>query len=252
VSDWPTEPLPAGWAELERQDAAALVPPDGAKERVQRRVALTLGLGAGFLAATAATSTAAAASVATAGAATTAGAGGVAGASGGTGAAATGLVGTLLAKKALVLGVAAAVGVGGGTATYLEVRSERARSRAAAVAPPPTRQPVALPAAPPAPEPPAAEELAPPDTLGEERAMLDRARQDIVQGQLSDARALLGRHGEQFPGGQLAEEREALVIRLLVREGRESEARARAARFRQDHPRSIQLPGIGDALREHR
>ncbi len=251
MSDWLTEPLPAGWAELGREDAAALVPPDGARERVQRRVALTLGLGAGFLAATAATSTAAAASVATAGAAT-AGAGGVAGASGGTGAAATGLVGTLLAKKALVLGIAAAVGVGGGTATYLEVRSERARSRAAPVAPSPARQPVARPAEPPASEPSAAEELAPADTLGEERAMLDRARQDIVQGQLAEARGLLGRHAEQFPGGQLAEEREALVIRLLVREGRESEARARAARFRQDHPRSIQLPGIGDALREHR
>lgn len=233
MSDWLTEPLPAGWAELGREDAAALVPPDGARERVQRRVALTLGLGAGFLAATA-------------------GAGGVAGASGGTGAAATGLVGTLLAKKALVLGIAAAVGVGGGTATYLEVRSERARSRAAPVAPSPARQPVARPAEPPASEPSAAEELAPADTLGEERAMLDHARQDIVQGQLAEARGLLGRHAEQFPGGQLAEEREALVIRLLVREGRESEARARAARFRQDHPRSIQLPGIGDALREHR
>ncbi len=240
--------LPAGWADLEREDAAALAPPDGARERVQRRVALTLGLGAGFLAAAAGTSTAAAAGVAAAG--TAGGTGGV----GGTGAAATGLAGTLLAKKVLVLGVAAAVGVGGGTAAYIEVRSERAKSRAATTAPVPAPTPIARPVAPPTIEPPApeAQPEAPPDTLGEERTLLDRARQDIVRGQLREAAGLLDRHAAQFPTGHLVEEREALIIRLLVREGRESEARARAVRFRKAHPRSIQLPGIDAALREHR
>jgi hypothetical protein len=243
--------LPAGWADLEREDTASLAPPEGAKERVRAHVAFTLGLGAGFIAATAATSTAAAAATATAaGGATTAGAG----STGGAGAAATGIAGTLLAKKALVLGVAAAVGVGGGTAAYLEVRREQARNRPAAVAPPPpVRAPAALPVvAPPPPEPPAEEPPAVEDTLGQERALLDRARLDIVHGKLHEARALLAQHGEQFPGGQLGEEREALVIRLLVREGREADARSRAARFRKEHPRSIQLPGIADALREHR
>ncbi len=238
--------LPPGWDELGREDAAALAPPAGAKERVQRRVAFTLGLGAGFVAATAVSSTAAAASVASAGAAV---------GSGTAGSAATGLAGTLLAKKALVLGVAAAVGIGGGTAVVLEVRSERARSRAAAVAPP-ARAPVARPQALPTPEPPPAEppavEPMAPDTLGEERALLDRARADIASGSLSAADSLLVRHAREFPAGQLAEEREALVIRLLVREGRIGEARARAARFRQAHPRSIQLPGIADALGERR
>jgi len=246
VSERLTPELPDGWEHLGREDAAALAPPDGAKGRVQRRVALTLGLGAGFLAATAGTSTAAAAGAA--------GAAGGGGGAGGTGAAATGLAGSLLAKKALVLGVAAAVGAGGGTAAYLEVRSERARSHAATTVPVPARAPVAGPVAPPAPEPPVIEEAreAAPDTLGEEGTLLDRARRDITRGQLREAGALLDRHAAQFPAGHLVEEREALLIRLLVREGRESEARARATRFRRAHPRSIQLPGIDAALREHR
>ena len=178
--------LPAEWEDLARADASELAPPAEAKGRVQRRVALTLGLGAGFLAATAGGSTAAAA----------------------------GLAGSLLAKKILLVGVATAVGVGGGTAAYLEVRSERARSRAPVVTPAPPA-PVARPVAPPAPEPPRAEP--PLDTLGEERGLLDRARQDISRGLLAEAAALLERHAAEFPSGQLAEEREALFIRLLVR-----------------------------------
>ncbi|HTS81692.1 MAG TPA: hypothetical protein VMH40_13920 [Myxococcaceae bacterium] len=241
--------LPPGWDDLGREDAEALGPPRGAKERVQRRVALTLGLGAGFLAATAASSTAAAASAASAASAGTAGAAG--GASGSSGAAASGLLGGLLAKKALVLGVAAAVGVGGGTAAYLEVRSERAKTQAHVVAPP-APAPIAQPAAPPLVEPAPAPEPAPVDTLGEERELLDHARQDIARGNLGEARSLLRLHAERFTTGRLSEEREALIIRLLVREGRESEARARAVRFRQQHPRSIQLPGIAEALRSHR
>ena len=237
--------LPEEWADLGRADASELAPPPGAKERVQRRVAITLGLGAGFLAATAGGSTAAAAGLGGAGAAGSAGAAG-----GGTGAAATGIAGSLLVKKALVMGVVAAVGVGGGTAVYLEVRSERARSRTPVVTPSPGPAPVARPVAPPAPEPPPAE--MPLETLGEERGLLDRARQDISSGLLVEAGALLDRHAAEFPSGQLAEEREALIIRLLVREGREREARSRAQRFRKLHPRSIQLPGIDDALRERR
>jgi len=244
VSERPNGDLPPEWEDLDREDSASLAPPAGAKDRVRRRVALTLGLGAGFLAATGASSSAAAAGAAGAGA----GAAGGAGAGGGTGAAATGLAGTLLAKKALVIGVAAAVGVGGGTAAYLEVRSERARSRPPVVMPAPAPAPVASPVAPPAPEP----LPAPVDTLGEDGALLDRARQEIAHGRLAEAGALLDRHAALFPAGQLAEEREALGIRLLVREGREAEARSRAARFRQQHPRSIQLPGIDEALRGRR
>jgi hypothetical protein len=237
VSERLTGELPPGWADLAAADASELSPPRGAKERVQRNVAVTLGLGAGFLAATTAGSTAAAAGLAGAGAA-----------GGGAGAVATGVAGSLLVKKLVIIGVVAAMGVGGGTAAYLEVRSRKAQSRPPVTTPAPA--PIARPVAPPAPEPPPAE--VPPDTLGEERGLLDRARQDISRGLLAEAGALLERHATEFPSGQLAEEREALGIRLLVREGREGEARARAARFRRLHPHSIQLPGIDDALRGRR
>jgi len=254
MSEGRNDGLPPDWEELGREDADALAPPPGAKERVQRQVAMTLGLGAGFIAAAAATSTSAAASTgaaagsATAGGATAAGVGtGV----GSTGTAATGLAGTLLAKKVLLVGVAAAVGVGGGTATYLEVRSQRAaQARAPVITPPAGAPPIARPVAPPPTQEP---EPAPPrETLGDERTLLDEARAEIVRGRLDEARSLLARHAEQFPTGRLSEEREALVIRLLVREGREGEARSRAARFQREHPHSIQLPGISDALRGKR
>jgi len=254
--------LPLEWTELGRADAEALAPPDGAKDRVRERVALTLGLGAGFIVATAASSTvvggaagsAAAGGSSAAGSAAAVGSAAAGGGVGGT-ATATGIAGSLLLKKALVVGVAAAVGVGGGTAAYLEVRSEQARKRqqVAAVKVQEPR-PIAHPAAPPAPapEPLAVQPPEAPDTLGQERALLDEARGDIVQGRLRDARVLLSRHAQEFRDGHLAEEREALLIRLLVREGHESEARARAARFRRAHPRSIQLPGIDEALRSRR
>src|SRR3974390_1523666 len=216
MSERLTGELPPEWADLARADASEPSPPRGAKER--GNVARPRGLGAGFLAATTAGSTAAAAGL------------GAGAAGGGAGAVATGGAGSPLGKKLLGLGIVAAVGVGGGTAAYLEVRSQKARSRAPVTTPAPAPAPVARPVAPPAPEPPPAE--LPPDTLGEERGLLDRARHDISRGLLAEAGVLLERHAAEFPSGQLAEEREALVIRLLIREGREGEARSRAARVR--------------------
>ncbi len=88
-----------------------------------------------------------------------------------------------------------------------------------------------------------------PDTLGEERTLLDAARAAIAHGRLGEAQVLLSRHAQAFPAGRLVEEREALTIRLLVRQGHRAEASRRAARFRQEHPHSIQQPNIDAALR---
>ena len=44
MSERRNDGLPADWEELGREDADALAPPPGAKERVQRHVATTLGL----------------------------------------------------------------------------------------------------------------------------------------------------------------------------------------------------------------
>ncbi len=230
--------LPEGWEALSRADAAALAPPEGAKERVRMQLAATLGVAAGL---------GAAGAVATA-------------ASAGGGASplpAESLVGTLskalLFKKAVVLGVVAASTVTGSTVAYVQVRAhQRAASEAAA-----HRQHVA-PAPPPAPAlsvssaPPAVEEAPPPpaaDTLGPERSLLDQARGAIARGQLGEAQQLLQRHAQLFPTGRLSEEREALTIRLLVRQGHRAEASRRAERFRKEHPHSIQQPNIDAALR---
>jgi hypothetical protein len=234
----PTEDaLPEGWEALSREDALALGPPDGAKERVRLHLATTLGLAAGLGAAGAVATSAAA------GSASSFPTEGLLG----------GLAKGFLLKKAVVLTVVAATAVTGGTAAYVEVRARRqeaaqalalAKERAATV---PRAVEAPIVSAPPVPveKTPAG----PKETLGEERALLDEGRKAISQGRLREAQALLERHAELFPSGRLTEEREALVIRLLVREGHTSEAVRRAARFKKEHPHSIQQPGIDQALR---
>ena len=243
--------LPEDWEVLSRADARALAPPPGAKERVRLQVAVTLGLGATL----------------GAGAASTAAVGGAAGAGGAAGQApaAEGAIAAatkaLLVKKVVVATLAAATAVTGGTAAYVEVRArhEESARRAAAVlhvatAPAPPAAP-ALPLQPAEEPTPAPVETPAPsilDTLGDERTLLDQARVAISRGRFSEAEVLLGRHAQAFPEGRLVEEREALHIRLLVREGHLGEAHRRAALFRQQHPRSIQLPVIDEALRGRR
>ncbi|HXX30481.1 MAG TPA: hypothetical protein VEJ89_07170 [Myxococcaceae bacterium] len=242
--------LPENWEALSLEDARALGPPPGAKERVRLQVAITLGLGATL---GAAAGSSAAAGAAAAGGAASAAAGQAPVAEGAIAAAAK----ALLVKKVVVMTVAAATAVTGGTAAYVQVRALRqqeARRAAAerAVAVPVQRSLPALPAAPV--EEPAAAEPSPPgvlDTLGDERTLLDQARAAIARGRLGEAEAMLARHQQAFPEGRLTEEREALWVRLLVREGHDAEAHRRALQFRQQHPRSIQLPVIDEALRGH-
>jgi hypothetical protein len=228
--------LPEGWETLSRADALALGPPEGAKERVRLHLAATLGFAAGLGAAGAVATSAAA------GGASSFPTEGLVG----------GLVKGLLFKKAVVLTVLAATAVTGGTAAYVEVR---ARRKDAAQALEMRARPEGVPKAvesPIASVPPAPVEAPPPapkDTLAEERALLDEGRRAISQGRLGEAQALLTQHAQLFPSGRLTEEREALIIRLLVREGHTSEAVRRAARFKKEHPHSIQQPGIDQALK---
>jgi hypothetical protein len=230
--------LPEGWDLLSQADALALAPPDGAKERVRLRLAASLGLAAGLGAA--------------AGAAT-------AGAGGASSLPAEGLLAVgkaLLLKQAVVVGVVTATALTGGSAVYVQVRAHRQaaaqQTLAAKVHPAPAPaqllpQPAPVPVAPEIPVPPPT-----PETLGDERALLDGARLALVHRRTADAQALLLRHAKLFPAGRLAEEREALSIRVLVLQGRLSEARLRARRFKVEHPGSIQQPGIDQALRSGR
>jgi hypothetical protein len=224
------EALPAGWDVLCRADALALAPTEGAKQRVRLRLAATLGVAAGL------------------GAAGGLAAGAASGASEGL---LGGLAKALLLKKVVVLGVVAATALTGGTVAYVQVQAQQqqtaqkamehaASARAVPVLPAPVAH--AEDVAPPA----------PPETLGAERALLDDARSAIAQGRLKEAQGLLERHAQAFPVGQLSEEREALRIRLLVKQGRAAEAFWLGARFRKEHPHSIQQPGIDEALRSGR
>ncbi|MGO9830377.1 MAG: hypothetical protein ACLPJH_09565 [Myxococcaceae bacterium] len=242
MSDAVDNGLPEGWEALCRADAEALAPPEGAKERVRMHLAETLGVAAGL---------GAAGAVATA-------------VSAGGGAApvpAESLLGALtkalLLKKAVVVAVVTATAVTGGGVAYVEVRThQKAAAAKEALLHRPAVAPVVAPPVPAAPAAPVATALpaaveAPPrelDALGEERALLDAARAAIAQGRLGQAQALLQQHAQQFPAGLLVEEREALTIRLLVRQGHRAEATRRAARFRKAHPHSIQQPNIDAAL----
>jgi hypothetical protein len=232
MSGFSDEALPEGWDALCIADTLALSPPTGAKDRVRLHVAATLGLAAGL---------GAAGAVATAASSP---------------APAQGLLGALLkflfVKKVVVLAVVAATAVTGGTAAYVQVRArkqeaaERALSSKAPAARPPGLAVEAAAA------PVAAVAPVPKDSLGEERALLDGARLAISQGRLEEAQGLLERHATSFPEGRLGEEREALNIRLLLRQGNAREAARLAARFRRVHPHSIQQPGIDEALRTGR
>jgi hypothetical protein len=251
MSGSPDTELPEGWDALSRADSEALAPPAGAKDRVRLQLVATLGVAAGLGAAGAAGSATAAAAAAGAGAAA------------GSGSAPTALAGVstaLLLKKVVVVGVVAVTAVTGGTAAYVEVRAQRQETtRRALQAHPVAPAAPSLPIDPgpravePAVEPtPAPEPLRPAETLGDERALLDQARGAIARSRLAEAQALLVQHAATYPQGTLAEEREALQIRLLVRQGRGSEATHRAALFRRQHPHSIQLPVIDEALRGRR
>jgi hypothetical protein len=70
--------------------------------------------------------------------------------------------------------------------------------------------------------------------------LLQRA-QDALGSAPSQALDLVNRHAARFPGAALGQEREVLAIDALVRLGRVSEARARAAAFAARFPASAHL-----------
>jgi hypothetical protein len=205
------EPLPP---EIQSLFASADAPPPaGAKNRVRTRLRLALGIGASL------------------------GAGGVASA------AVKGTLVTVASKSPLLVGAIAALAAGAGGLGWMALRSE----------PPPPAAEVAPPA-PGAPERSPAAELGPSrgdsSALAREQSLLARARAALGRGDLDAGFAALEQHAAQFAGGTLREERETLWIVGLARRGKLAAARARAARFRQLYPGSIQLGTFEQAVRD--
>ena len=71
-----------------------------------------------------------------------------------------------------------------------------------------------------------------------ETALLDRAQAALREGRADDALRALDEHGERYADGALREERQGARILTLCRLGRVAEARAAAARFLAESPRS--------------
>jgi hypothetical protein len=85
-------------------------------------------------------------------------------------------------------------------------------------------------------------------SLGEESALLEQARADLLRGSGVRALQALATHERRFPEGRMSEQREALTIQALAQTGRRDEAYWRAKRFRERFPGSLMLEVIRSAL----
>jgi len=86
--------------------------------------------------------------------------------------------------------------------------------------------------------------------LSAERALLDGARAALGRGDPAAAVVAAKTHEQRFPRGALAEEREALYVQALAQSGKVAEARARAAKFKQNYPDSMLLPAVTAATQD--
>jgi hypothetical protein len=86
------------------------------------------------------------------------------------------------------------------------------------------------------------------DNAIKELRLLERARQSDSRGDFASVLTFANDHEHSFPDGRLVEEREVLRVKALVALGRSGEARAVAARFRREFPRSVLLPKIEKML----
>jgi len=193
---------------------------------------------------------------------------------------ATGAVWAANAKLGVAI-VAFAVGAAFGAGGHAALVGGPAPSSVASTVPPevatsapPAPQPAVVPAAaatssesvdapsaprssalPPSPRPATSVEVAasaaPPEAgrvdeaLRSERALLERAGVALAKGDANGALEALEAHRARFPKGNLAEERDALVVKALSARGDAAAAQAAAAKFRADHPDSLQ----GDPLK---
>jgi hypothetical protein len=225
-------------------------PDAGARERVSRRLAQTLGVTLAAAGASAAATSGAQAALPKA------------------------LVGKSLGAKLLVAALVGGVGVGGVVTTVTLLRHHAARSaHRATIAPPVAPAPPVTPAppAPPvaaspvaapslaAPEPsPPSEAAVPPRAephraprhgdLAAERALLTDARAAMQASDAPRALALLDDHARRFAHGQLAEERDAMRVGALWLAGDRDSARRRAEEFARRHPDSLFLPSVERAV----
>jgi hypothetical protein len=180
----------------------------------------------------------------------------------------SGLVGMLTAKPAWLAATAFLLGGASGASLYASVRAPVERVvyvdrpvstlESSALTPSPS----VLKAAPIATQerddektaagtPPTARAAAPSPAssgLAVERALLDRARKALGTGDGADAARTLQLHARRYPTGFLVEEREALIIKIMVENGQIEEARKLGLKFRERYPKSLFGPAVDEAL----
>lgn len=182
-------------------------------------------------------------------------------------ASAAGLLGNLLGKllgNGLLIGSGIAIGVAGHAviaSSHAVPIYARLSHDLVVIAPAPQREARATEAAPEAPGASSAPPASPaPATstavasrdrdLAAERALLEVARTALSRGQSDSALSALRQHAARFRNGQLADERESLWIQALVLSGSRDEAQQRADGFRRRSPNSMLLPGVDEALKQ--
>jgi hypothetical protein len=84
--------------------------------------------------------------------------------------------------------------------------------------------------------------------LAAEQALLADARAAMQSSDAVRALAILDDHARRFPRGQLAEERDAVRVAALWRAGDHDAARRRADEFARRHPDSLFLPSVQRAV----
>ncbi|HET7544846.1 MAG TPA: hypothetical protein VFK05_33495 [Polyangiaceae bacterium] len=89
------------------------------------------------------------------------------------------------------------------------------------------------------------------DSLAQERALLDRARQKLSVSEPEHALQFLEQHARRYPNGRLSEEREAMLINVLVSLGDVERAQARGAAFAKRYPTSLMRTAVKAALAAH-
>jgi len=88
--------------------------------------------------------------------------------------------------------------------------------------------------------------------LAAEQAIIEFARAALHRRDMVTAIAHLGNHASQFPNGRLGEERDALWIQALAASGDRDTAADRLARVRDAYPHSLFLPVAERAIEEPR
>jgi outer membrane protein assembly factor BamD (BamD/ComL family) len=85
-------------------------------------------------------------------------------------------------------------------------------------------------------------------TSENERALIEQARDALAASRFVDVDAALSRHRARHADGVLAEDRDALTVLSLLKQGQIDHARAAARRFDERFPESLYRPRIRAAF----